>query len=522
MFLALCSVMDAELKELQIQVISEISQILGQALNLDQALESILGVLSQSPSLKQASVVLKDPETGQFRCRASRDLLPKDRPRADCHGAEGLTGLILRTAQPFIIPVMSQEPIFLNHNQPRQLHKERISLIGVPIVFHGSPLGFLSVDRLFGEEVAMEEDLRFLSIVAGLVAQLVAPENPGRRPEDLRAETPSLHLELTDNARTSLIVGQSPAILEVQQLLKKVAPGRAPVLLIGESGTGKSLMARVIHELSPRARYPFLKINCASMPENLLAAELFGFEKDSIPGAVKARPGRLEEADRGTLFLEEIGELPLNLQARLVRFLQEMEFQRLGSSRMRKVDVRLLADTFQDLRAAVQSGSFREDLYYLLSHGAVRVPPLRERPQDIPLLLDHFLDKVSKEYGRRFYLTRRALEVLEDYAWPGNVREMENLLERLCLVVEGAEISVKDLPPYLSPATKAGQPEQAFLTRLKEMEKREILAALERNRWIQSQAAMELGLTLRQIGYRVKQFGLEKLIKEHRGQARTA
>jgi len=194
----------------------------------------------------------------------------------------------------------------------------------------------------------------------------------------------------------------------------------------------------------------------------------------------------------------------------------------LGSSRNRKVDVRLITDSTRDLAGAGKAGSFREDLLYLLSHSQLRVPPLRERWQDIPLLLDHFLDKVSKDYGRRFYLTQKALEVLQDYSWPGNVREMENLLERLCIAVEGAEIGVQDLPPYLVPTAKRSQAEdQAFLSRLKEMEKREILAALERNRWIQSQAAMDLGLTLRQIGYRVKQFGLEKLIKEQRGQGRS-
>ncbi len=515
--------MDAELKELQLQVLYEISQILGQAQNLDQALELSLGALSEALPLKQAGVTLKDPETGALRCRASRDLLPEGQPRSGCRVGEGLTGLILGTAQPFVVPLMGQEPLFLNQSLARQIHKEQISFLGVPIIRHGSPLGVLSVDRLFGDEVSLEEDLRFLSIIAALMAQFVGPEMPASPPEEsLRPENLVLRPELSDNAQHFFIVGQSLAIQEVQQLLKKVAPSRAPVLLSGESGTGKTLMARVIHELSPRARYPFLKINCASLPENLLAAELFGYEKDAVPGAVKARPGRLEEADGGTIFLEEIGELSLNLQARMVRFLQEMEFKRLGSGRTRKVEVRLIAASSRDLGAAVNTGSFREDLYYLLSHAPVRVPPLRERRPDIPLLLNHFLDKVSKEYDRRFYLTQKALEVLQDYAWPGNVREMENLVERLCIVVEGAEISVKDLPPYLSPMTKMGAPEdQAFMTRLKEMEKREILAALERNRWIQSQAAMDLGLTLRQIGYRVKQFGLEKLIKEQRGHSRS-
>lgn len=520
MLLKLC--MGADLKELQIQVIYEISQILGQELNLDQALESILGVLSQSLALKHADVILKDPETGQLRGRASRDLLPEGQPRTAYRPGERLAGLSLGTVQPFVLPVMGQEPIFLNQARARQLHKEQVSGIGVPIVFRGSPLGVLSVDRLFGEEISLEEDLRLLGIIAALMGEFAGQEMHCRLPiESPREEKPPRRRELSEVARNFFIVGQSPAIMEVQQLLKKIAAGRGPVLLMGESGSGKALIARVIHELSPRARYPFLKINCTSLPENLLAAELFGFEKDAVPGAVKARPGLLEEADGGSIVLEEIGELSLTLQARLARFLQGMEFQRLGGGRPRKVDVRLIADTSEELAEAVKSGSFREDLYYLLSHSPVWVPPLRERRQDISLLLDHFLDKASKEYGRRFYLTQKALEALTDYDWPGNVREMENLVERLCIMVEGPEIEVKDLPPYVAPATKTGQPpDQAFLTRLKEMEKREILAALERNRWIQSQAAMDLGLTLRQIGYRVKQFGLEKLIKEQR-QARS-
>jgi Nif-specific regulatory protein len=277
-------------------------------------------------------------------------------------------------------------------------------------------------------------------------------------------------------------------------------------------------MARTIHALSPRAKYPFLKINCASLPENLLEIELFGLEKGASPGTVWAKPGRLEEADGGSVFLDEAAALSLPLQAKLLRFLQEQEFERLGGSRTRKVDVRIIAAMTGDLTAQVNTGSFREDLYCLLSVYLIRVPPLRDRREDIPPLLDHFMDKVSAEYGRRFYFTQKAQAVLQEYGWSGNVREMENLVERLCLMVEGAEIDLKDLPAYLSPAgAKAAPADQAFLSRLKEMEKREIVAALERNHWIQSQAAMDLGLTLRQIGYRVKQFGLERLVKEQRG-----
>jgi Nif-specific regulatory protein len=210
----------------------------------------------------------------------------------------------------------------------------------------------------------------------------------------------------------------------------------------------------------------------------------------------------------------------LPLQDKVWRFLQEGEFERLGGTRTRKVEVRVIAATAAELAERVGAGAFRPDVHYLLSVFAIRVPPLRDRRQDIPLLLDHFLDKVSEEYGRRFYLTQKAQAALQEYGWPGNVREMENLVERLGTVVEGAEIGLKDLPAYMSAAgAPAVPPDQTFLSRLKEMERREIVAALERNHWIQSQAALDLGLTLRQMGYRVKQFGLDRLVKEHRGQS---
>ncbi len=413
--------------------------------------------------------------------------------------------------------------MFLNETTSPSVDQSQVSFIGAPIVLEGFPLGILSVDRLFGAEVSLKEDAGFLGTVASLIAQIVNLNLQVKaREESWQRENLSLKAELSEKSQHLLIVGKSPAILEIQHQLKKVVPSRASVLLVGESGSGRTLIGRVIHELSPRAKYPFLKINCSSLPEPLLESELFGFEKDAFPGAVRAKPGRLEEADGGSIFLDEVEALSPALQAKLLRLLQEREFERLGGSRTRKIDVRIIAATTVQLADAVADGAFREDLYYLLSVFPIRVPPLRRRREDIPPLLNHFLDQVSEEYGRRFYFTRKAVEILAEYSWPGNVREMENLVERVCLMVEGSEIDLKDLPSYLSPAGKKAETEdQSFLSRLKEMEKREIVAALERNHWIQSQAAVDLGLTLRQIGYRVKQFGLEKLIKEQRGQMRS-
>ena len=284
--------MEANLNELELKVLHEISQIIGQALNLDQALQAVLAILSDSLAMQRGTVTLKDPETGHLRICASHGLSPEEKPPGIYRLDEGVTGLIFRTAQPFVVPDVSQEPLFLNKTKSRDIDKGQISCIGVPIILKGAPIGVLSVDRLYGEDIAFEEDIRFLSIVATLIVQFVSLNLQVRaREEHLRQENLSLRVELAEKSHDLVIVGGSPAIMEARQLIKKVAPVKASVLLMGESGTGKTLLARVIHALSPRAKYPFLKINCASLPENLLEIELFGVEKGASPGTVRANPG---------------------------------------------------------------------------------------------------------------------------------------------------------------------------------------------------------------------------------------
>jgi Nif-specific regulatory protein len=510
--------METRICELELKVLYEISRIAGQALNLDQALDAILGILSESLAMKRATITLKGDEAGHLTIRASHGLSPEEKKRGVYRQNEGVTGLIFRTAQPFVVPDISQEPLFLNKTKSRRIEKGRISFLGVPIILHGLPIGVLNVDRLFGDEISFEEDIRFLSIVSTIVAQFVSLNRQVKeREENLRRENLSLKAELSERYSNFFMVGKSASMREVQQLIRKVAPSKASVLLLGESGTGKTLIARIIHELSTRAKYPFVKVNCASLPENLLESELFGYEKGAFTGAAKAKAGRFEEAEGGTIFLDEIGELSLPLQSKLLRFLQEREFERLGSTKTRKIDVRIIAATNRDLSEAVADGGFREDLYYRLNVFPIQAPPLRERVEDIPLLIEHFLDKISKEYGRRLRITPGALDVLVRYEWPGNVREMENLIERLAIMVEGPEIDRKDFPSYFHLYGKQFRHEEReSLSRLEEMERKEVVAALERNNWIQSQAARELGLTLRQIGYRIKKFGLDVLIEKHR------
>jgi Nif-specific regulatory protein len=303
-------------------------------------------------------------------------------------------------------------------------------------------------------------------------------------------------------------------MLVVQRQMERVAPSKASVLLLGESGTGKTLVAKTLHDLSTRFGAPFVKINCASLPENLLESELFGYERGAFSGAVKAKPGRVEQAEGGTLFLDEVGELTPPLQAKLLRFLQEKEFERLGSTRTRNVNVRVLAATNKDLAFSVAEGTFREDLFYRLNVFPIHVPPLRERKEDIPDLLFHFLDKISQEYGRQVRISNAAMVLLAAYDWPGNVREMENLIERLVIMVDGDEIDPSLLPAFM----RGLEPEQTkeHVSRIEEMERKEVLSALERNGWNQTRTAAELGITLRQMGYRVRKFGLDRIIEEQK------
>jgi len=509
--------MEARLRDLKWKALCEISRVLGQTLNLDEALRTILGIFSETLAMKRATITLKDEANGNLAIRASHGLTAAEIGRGVYREGEGITGLVFKTAQPYVIPDISREPLFLNRTGARNIRKGRISFLGVPIILKGEPIGVLNVDRIFGPEISFEEDVEFLSIAATLIAQFVSLNRQVKtREANLVRLNKSLRSEISEKYKDFFMVGHSPAMIAVQDLVKKVAPSKASVLLLGESGTGKTLIARIIHESSPRAKEPFIKLNCAALPENLLESELFGYEKGAFTGAVQSKAGRIEDACGGTLFLDEVGELPLMLQAKLLRFLQEKQFERLGGSETKTVDVRIVAATNRVLEDAVKEGAFREDLYYRLNVFPIHVPALRERREDMPLLLDYFLIKFSKEYKKDLRLSAGARRTMTEYDWPGNVREMENMVERIAIMADGSEIKIDSLPNHMHGSPMAHVDEQEHLSHLKEIEMREVLAALERNKWIQSRAANELGITLRQMGYRVKKYGLEELIAAKR------
>jgi DNA-binding NtrC family response regulator len=323
----------------------------------------------------------------------------------------------------------------------------------------------------------------------------------------LRDENRELREALGQRYQFENIIGSSPAMQEIFATIMRVAPTRATVLLAGESGVGKDMIARAIHQHSPRKDRPFVKINCTAIPENLMESELFGYEKGAFTGANISKPGKFEQANTGTVMLDEIGDVPASVQVKLLRILQEREFERLGSNKTQQTDVRVIAATNVDLRAALEQGTFREDLYYRLNVVPMNIPPLRERKEDIPYLVDHFVKKFGGE------ISEGALERLVSYHWPGNVRELENVIERSILLAKGPRVEADDIKIEVGvgrsrPAFSA----EAFLPEgmtLDQYEQSIIREALKRANGNKSQAARLLGLTRNALRYRLTQMGIE-------------
>ena len=330
--------------------------------------------------------------------------------------------------------------------------------------------------------------------------------------KNLRTENRELRAELSRRYEFDNIVGRSEAMREIFATIDRVAPTRATVLLCGESGVGKGMIARAIHQHSPRAAKPFVKIDCTSIPENLMESELFGYEKGAFTGANTLKLGKFEEANMGTVFLDEIGDVPGPVQVKLLRILQEREFERLGSNKTRQIDVRVLAATNVDLRAALEQGRFREDLYYRLNVLPINIPPLRDRKEDIPFLANHFIKKYQKDLGSRVEsISDAAMQRLMEYRWKGNVRELENVIERSMVLAPGTVIEANDIKLDMAPETRAAAVD-SFLPEgmtLDQFEQSIIKEALHRASGNKSQAARLLGLTRNALRYRLSQMGIE-------------
>ncbi|MEO5360718.1 MAG: sigma 54-interacting transcriptional regulator [Nitrospirota bacterium] len=493
----------------QLITLYEISKLLGASLDLNKTLKGAMKALSDFLDMQRGTVALVEGD--EIVIKAAHGLTIEELQLGRYKLGEGIIGQVAKSGYPIVVPNVGDEPVFLNRTGARKdINKSNIAFLCVPIMFKRDVLGVLSVDRLFADSrVSFDADLRLLKIIASLLTQHIKlSRQVEQEVQELIAERETLKSELRGKYRIENIIGKSSSMQDVFESVHRVAGSRATVLITGESGTGKELIAKAIHYMSTRAKQPFIKLNCAAIPEGLLETELFGHEKGAFTGASSVRRGRFELANKGTIFLDEIGDLSLGLQPKILRVIQEREFERVGSEKTIKVDVRVIAATAKDLVQLVGEGDFREDLFYRLNVVPMFLPPLRQRMEDMEELIAFFLDKYNKENSRNVEISQDTVSAMTKYWWPGNIRELENTIERLVIMLPGKIVHPRDLPLNIRNFTK--EVVENRITPLDKAEKEGIIEALRTTDGVLVKAAKLLGITPRQIGYKVKKYGIRK------------
>ncbi|MCC6544468.1 MAG: nif-specific transcriptional activator NifA [Nitrospirae bacterium] len=506
-------------KIVELSTLYEIAKRLGSSVDPKVTLSSILEILSESMGMSRGTLTLLDPETKQLYIEFAHGLTPEEKSRGIYRIGEGITGKVVETGEPIIVPDIGKEPMFLNRTRSRgDIKRDNISFICVPVKVKGDTIGVLSVDRLFTDDtITLDEDVRILTVIASLIGQAITTAKMVElEKKNLLKEKLTLQKELKSPYRFANIVFVSDKMRDVLDSAWRVSQSKANVLLRGESGTGKELIARTIHYHSKRCDKSFISVNCAAIPDTLIESDLFGHVKGAFTGAVTDKKGRFEMADGGTLFLDEIGDIPSPMQVKLLRVLQERRFERVGSSKSINVDVRIIAATNRNLEEAVREGKFREDLYYRLNVVPVRIPSLRERKEDIPPLVGHFLQLYNEENGRDVKISNEALDTLLMHDWPGNVRELENCIERMIVMAKNDLIMTEDVPLTIDASLTGNSSDASDLYgqaktldhTIEDLERDRIIEALKRAGYVQARAARQLGITSRQIGYKIKKYGI--------------
>jgi Nif-specific regulatory protein len=543
--------------DVQLYGVYEISKLLASPARLEVTLAQVLQVLASFLDMRHGLVALLDT-SGAPEVVVGSGWSEGTARRYFEHLPERAVGRIVATGMPVVFPSTKDDPLWENWDFSGEREGADFSFVGVPIRESGRVIGTLTIDRQVRSEgrLDLDQDVRFLTMVANLVGQTVRLQRlVSRDRERLLDERRRLEHEIDQatperrEGALGAIVGDSPSLRAVLEKVRTVARSHSTVLLRGESGTGKELFARALHDLSPRKAQSFVKVNCAALPESVLESELFGHEKGAFTGAAALRKGRFELAHGGTLFLDEIGEVSAAFQAKLLRVLQEGEFERVGGTTTLKVDVRLIAATNRNLEEAVIDGEFRADLYYRIGVIPIFLPPLRERPTDIPLLAREFLQRFNERHGLELEFGEDALEVLSACLFPGNVRELENCVCRTATLAGGTCIHADDfackkdecmsavlwqltprapgpsgfvhLPlarPSSVPPARLGAPlvpaHETISPRAPvhatnsepESERERLVQAMEAAGWVQAKAARLLGLTPRQIGYALRRY----------------
>jgi Nif-specific regulatory protein len=490
----------------------QITDALSSTLNTRSALQEVLETLSRRHAIAQSLIARLDDDGRQLHVEAAQGL---NRPSHHIQYTlgEGVIGRVVETGKAVIVPRVSREPsLMLRAGAREEAQGEEFSFICVPIGFDRRVVGALGVNLKFKADRNYERSKAFYSVVASAIGQafkvqrLVAAQH-----KRLVNENAHLKQELRERYDFAGIVGNSGPMQRVYEQVAQVARTNTTVLLRGESGTGKELIASAIHYNSSRAKKPFVKVSCGALPDTLIESELFGYEKGAFTGADARKKGRFELAEGGTLFLDEIGDVQPATQVKLLRVLQEREFERLGGHETLKSDVRLIAATNKDLERAIEKGSFREDLFYRLNVFPIFIPPLRERKPDVLLLADHFLQRYSAEHGRDIRrLATPAIDMLTSYHWPGNARELQNVIERAVLVCDGHVIHAHHLSPTLQTAEASGTVMSIALDDAVAAYEKDLLQdALKSARGNRAKAARLLRTTERIVNYKVRKLGID-------------
>ncbi|PTN07698.1 sigma-54-dependent Fis family transcriptional regulator [Mangrovibacterium marinum] len=498
----------------ELTLLSEISQRLIQTKELKNDLSVILELLVRHLDAERSFLTIFNRQNSKIYIEAAYGYSSAQQARGKYDLGEGIIGRVIELARPIVVDKISESNLFLNRTQQELKSKDGkdLTFVCVPIIEESQVTGALGLLRLYNPYITKDENLYLLSVIGSLISRVVSSKQEQMEElEALRQKNQELQSKLDDGQRPVNIVGNSGKMRDVYSLVNMVAETNSTVLIRGESGIGKELIADAIHYSSKRARNNFVKVNCSALPDSLIESELFGHEKGAFTGADSRRKGRFELADGGTIFLDEIGDIPLSTQVKILRILQQREFERLGGTETIKVDVRIVAATNRNLEEAIEKGEFREDLFYRINVFPLYIPSLRERRDDIPLLVDHFIEKFNKRNGTSVKrITTSALNMLMIYSWPGNIRELENCIERACILTTDDVIHSYNLPPSLQTADSSNtQARGGLMYTVEQVEKQLIREALTSTKGNIAKAAELLSVTERMLGTRVKKYEIE-------------
>ena len=493
---------------IELKTLYEISSVISSSMDIDSSLTKALEILQRDMYLKKSAIYVLEDEN--LNIMAALDFNKYQENLSTYKIGEGATGLAAKTCEPVVIENVHNDIIFLNKSGNRD--KSTISYIAVPMLVESEVIGVLSANLTKDTRIDFDETVRILTIVASLFANVIHTHQLMSTEKERLNELKQYYKMEWDSKVHNFgdIVGESKKMKEVFNIINRVASSEATVLVRGETGTGKELVAAAIHKRSLRKDEPFIKLNCAAISDNLIESELFGHEKGAFTDAKEMRKGRFELADNGTLFLDEIGDISASAQVKLLRVLQEQEFERVGGSKTIKVNVRLVAATNRNLEEMVKEGKFREDLFYRLNVIPINNPPLRDRGADIKLLVNFFLEKSQKNHKKLITISDEAMDILMHYQWPGNVRELENTVERIVLMSDKSVDA--DEMVLLIPALNNDNFVKTLSFKnktLDDIEKEMIEDALAKCDNNQTIAAKTIGITLRQIGYKIKKYGIK-------------